>query len=932
MTARNPLRALAEFGQSIWLDDIRREMIVSGELRRLIEEDGLRGLTSNPAIFTKAIDAGHEYDAAIRALALAGHDPAAIYRKLTVADVRGAADAFLALHNASDGHHGFVSLEVDPHLARDTAGTLDQARTLWRAVDRPNVFIKVPGTREGLPAITRLISEGINVNVTLLFSLGRYREVVEAYLAGLEQRFAAGASVERVASVASFFLSRIDVLVDRLLAERVQADRYGATIIARLRGQVAIASAQLAYATYREVFDGPRFAELRERGARPQQVLWASTSTKNPDYSDVKYVEALVGPQTVNTLPRGTLDAYRDHGRPEARLLAEPERSPRQVVAELATVGIDIDAVTAQLEDEGIVKFEKPFDTVMQELAARRDAAIAEPVDRTAASLGPLQTNVTARLARLDEDDFATRLWRRDGSLWSDDRETVRQVEASLGWLGAPAAMVGRLVDLAVFAREVRDAGFTHVVHLGMGGSSLAALVFQRTLGDGSLTVVDTTDPDTVARLTQELPLDHTLFIVASKSGTTTEPRALFDHFWALLRAARGDAAGEHFVVITDPGTPLVALARERGVRRAFVNFADIGGRYSALTWFGLVPAALAGVAVDEILARALRMAHASRAEVAARDNPGVWLGAVLGEAGRGGRDKITFLAPPVVAPLAMWLEQLLAESTGKRGRGLLPVAAEPVGPPEVYGDDRLFVHLRVLGEAEGALDRSVSALREAGQPVVTIQLDDLLDLGQEFMRWEIATAVAGAVLDLDPFDQPDVESAKQNTRNLLAAGRPPATDDLGGVPDAAALREFLAGCESGDYLAILAYVTEDDATTAMLQRLRTTLRDRLGVATTVGYGPRYLHSTGQYHKGGTNHGRFLLITEDGKARVAVLGQDYDFGRLRLMQGLGDRRSLRDGGRRVMHVHLGTEHAKGLAALAAAVTAALTPRARKAAQ
>jgi transaldolase len=366
----NPLQRLGALGQSIWLDFIRRDLISSGGLRRLIEEDGLRGMTSNPSIFEKAIAESHDYDADIRAMALAGSDPQAIYETLSQQDVRSAADEFRAVYDATAGKDGFVSLEVNPHLARDTGGTLKEARRLWAALDRPNVLIKVPATAQGLPAIRQLIGEGISVNVTLLFGLPRYREVAEAYIDGLEARAAQGKPVDRVASVASFFVSRIDALVDARLAGLVASGTTEYELARRARGQVAIASAKMAYQIYKEIFAGVRFRKLAAQGARVQRLLWASTSTKNPEYSDVRYVEALIGPDTVNTAPPETLDAYRDHGEPQARLEQDVEEA-RWVLSRLPELGIDIDQVTQQLEDEGVDKFNKPFDKLMETLAQR---------------------------------------------------------------------------------------------------------------------------------------------------------------------------------------------------------------------------------------------------------------------------------------------------------------------------------------------------------------------------------------------------------------------------------------------------------------------------------------------------------------------------------------------------------------------------------
>lgn len=371
----NPLLKIQEYGQSIWLDYIRRDMLVSGELKRLVDEDGLRGVTSNPSIFYEAIAGSDAYTGAIESLALHGKTETEIYEALVFEDIRATADVFRPLYDSSDGRNGFVSLEVSPHLARDTEKTVEQARSYWQTVDRPNLLIKVPGTREGLPAIQTLISEGINVNVTLLFGLGRYREVAEAYLSGLEARLAQGGSIDRIASVASFFLSRIDVLVDAKLDAAAKEGQEKASMADMLRGEVAIASAKMAYQIYREVFSGARFRELASRGARTQRVLWASTSTKNPAYSDVKYVEALIGPETVNTLPMETLEAYRDHGKPAPRVEEDLDKT-RQVLDTLKRIGIALDRVTGQLVEEGIEKFNKPYDKLLEELKRRKEEAL----------------------------------------------------------------------------------------------------------------------------------------------------------------------------------------------------------------------------------------------------------------------------------------------------------------------------------------------------------------------------------------------------------------------------------------------------------------------------------------------------------------------------------------------------------------------------
>jgi transaldolase len=369
----NPLKQLGTLGQSIWLDYIRRDLIASGELRRLIEEDGLRGMTSNPSIFEKAIAESHIYDRDIRDMALKRKDVKAIYEALSQRDVQNAADEFRSVYEKTEDEDGYVSLEVNPHLAHDTKGTIEEARRLWVALNRPNVIIKVPATSDGLPAIQQLISEGINVNVTLLFGLPRYRQVAEAYIAGLETRTAQGKPVKHIASVASFFLSRIDTLVDPLVEKFIEPGGKKTEIAKKVRGQVAISSAKEAYQIFKEIFGSNRFKKLTDKGARIQRLLWASTSTKNPDYSDVKYIEQLIGSDTVNTVPLETIDAYRDHGDPKLRLEQDVEEA-NWIMTRLPELGISIDKVTQQLEDEGVKKFNEPFDKLMETLTKKSSA------------------------------------------------------------------------------------------------------------------------------------------------------------------------------------------------------------------------------------------------------------------------------------------------------------------------------------------------------------------------------------------------------------------------------------------------------------------------------------------------------------------------------------------------------------------------------
>jgi transaldolase/glucose-6-phosphate isomerase len=944
----NPLLKLQSFGQSIWMDYIRRHMMTSGELKRLIEEDGLRGVTSNPSIFEKAIAGSHDYDDAIRAMALEGKSVEETYQILTVEDIQRAADLFRPIYDRLNGRDGFVSLEVNPHFAHDTERTISEARRLWSSVNRPNIMIKVPGTQEGLPAIRQLLSEGINVNITLLFGLPRYRKVAEAYISGLEERMVRGEPIDHIASVASFFLSRIDVLVDPMLEKRMKDEEAKAQTAANLLGEAAIASAKIAYQIYKEIFRSGRFFKLTERGGRPQRLLWASTSTKNPNYSDVKYVEPLIGAETINTLTQETLHAYRDHGDPASRI-EEGLEEAHQVFRELTEVGIDIDQVTQQLEDEGVEKFNKPYDSLMETLKTKRATALQETVDRQALDIPKYKAAVQKRLSRLQQDQFSARLWRKDSSLWKMDAENQKTIRQGLGWLHVAEKIEEQIDALFEFVFEIRAAGFRKVIHMGMGGSSLAPLAFQRIFAIGKngipLTVLDTTDPQTILRIERESSLKETLFVMASKSGTTAEPLAFGDYFYTKVKALKEEQAGKNFVAITDPGTPLVQMARDRSFRRIFLNFVDIGGRYSALSYFGLVPAALMDLDISELLIRALRMKHACDSCVPSQENPGVLLGAGMGELAKRHRDKVTFLMPESISTLGMWLEQLLAESTGKEGIGLLPVAGESLGPPSIYGKDRLFVYFRSQEETDRAVEDGIASLKRAGHPVVTIQMDDLLDMGQEFFRWEMATATAGAILGINPFDQPNVQESKENTNHLLEevgrAGRLSEPDpDLRedplqfyttekGKSPAEKLRAFLGKTRPGNYIALQAYLPEKPEIQHGLQTIRIRLRDVFHLATTLGYGPRFLHSTGQFHKGGPNTGLFLQLTADDAEDAPVPGTAYTFGIFKRAQALGDLKALRGHGRRVMRVHLGKDVLQGLDALSQVLEQAIGERKRR---
>jgi transaldolase/glucose-6-phosphate isomerase len=918
----NPIAELRRLGQSLWLDNIRRRLITSGELAGLREE-GVTGVTSNPTIFEKAVAGSTDYDETLVRLVAAGRRPDQILWELMLEDIQSAADVFRPVYDETEGHDGYVSIEVSPDVADDTDATIEMARDLFKRAGRPNVMVKIPGTPAGLPAIRQALGEGININVTLIFSTERYDEVVEAFLSGLEDLRARGGDPSSVASVASFFVSRVDSKVDKLLEARIAAseDPKERARLQGLLGKAGIANSKEAYQHWKRLHSGARWEALAAAGGRPQRCLWASTSVKDPRYPDTMYVEELIGPETVDTVPPATLAAFGEHGEPR-RSLDENVEAARAQLTELAEIGIDLADVTHQLEVEGVESFAKSFDSLLETIETAVRAIKDGRGPRQWHSLGTLQPMVDEVVSRLDEEEAPRRLWARDPSLWPHATEP----EKWLGWLTVHEKMLEQAGLLEERAREAR--AYPDAVVLGMGGSSLCPDVLRTVFGPvpehPELRVLDTTDPETILRLEELIELGKTLFIASSKSGSTIETRSHLEYFWERAGSDGLARPERNFAVVTDPGSSLEELAVKRDYRWIYRNPTDIGGRYSALSYFGLVPGATMGVDVRVLLERAGEMARSCDASVDVENNPGIWLGAALGGLANAGRDKATLVMSPRVAALGYWIEQLIAESTGKEGKGILPVEGEPVGEPGVYGDDRVFVHTRLDDDPD---DPAVEALERAGQPVITLTLRDRPDLGGEFLRWEIAIAIAGSVIGIDPFTQPNVQESKDNTRRVLAEyaekGRLPEAETLS--PDRAgrALADLLHRARPGGYFAIMAYTTRTEASEQAIASLRTGVRGATRLATTAGYGPRFLHSTGQFHKGGPPVGTFLQIVQEDARDVQVPGESYSFSVLKQAQALGDLEALRSRSLPVVRVSLGGDPDDGWKRLVASVEQAL---------
>jgi transaldolase/glucose-6-phosphate isomerase len=876
------LAALTAAGTSVWLDQIQRSLISGGELERLRREDSLRGVTSNPAIFEKAILGSTDYDEQIAELAAKGLDARQIYEEIAITDVRMACDVLRPVWDEAGGADGFVSLEVEPAFAHETESTLAQARDFWQRVDRPNLMIKIPGTEEGVPAIEEAVAAGINVNVTLLFSVESYTAIAEAYIRGMQRRAEAGQTLD-VHSVASFFVSRVDTEVDKRLADLGREE---------LRGVAAVANARAAYQRFKELFLGDGFAALRAAGCPVQRPLWASTGVKDPHYPETKYVESLVAPHTVNTMPMPTLLACE-----EQLEVTGPtaDQDPTPDLQALAEAGIDMGDVTNTLLREGIEKFVEPFDALIAGVELAREGIVTGRPPTIASSIpGDLEPALIERVKQAQAENVARRIWQHDETLWGGPG--VPEIANRLGWLTISEKMLEHAPELYEFTEQLKAEGFTDAVLLGMGGSSLGPEVIRRSYGQIPdalrLHVLDSTDPGAVLEVERTIELETTVFIVSSKSGGTIETLSHMRYFFE--RAGRD---GNRFAAITDPGSPLVDLAKELGFRHVFENDPDIGGRYSVLSYFGLVPAALAGVNIEAMLHSA-QVAEQNCAQFGdSQSNSGLWLGVALGELALQGRDKATFVVADPISSFGLWVEQLIAESTGKQGKGILPVAGESLGKPEAYGDDRVFVYLRDPDSPDAELDAGMDALARAGHPTVTLAVHGAADLGRIFFFAEFAVAVAGWVLGINPFDQPNVQEAKDNTAKLLAAGELPEFEP--GDPD-----ELFAEASPPHYVAILAYVKPSEEFDAAIDEMRTRIRDHTKATTTFGYGPRYLHSTGQYHKGGPPNGLFLELVHDGEEDVEIPEAGYGFRHLKNAQAIGDLLTLRDHGLPAVQIRL----------------------------
>jgi len=917
-------------------------------MQKYIDEFGVVGVTSNPAIFQKAIGESDTYDSSITHLL--DLDAYNIYEKLAIEDIQHALDMFRPVYDRTNKHDGFVSLEVSPLIANDTATTVAEALRLYKAVNRPNLMVKIPATPAGVPAIEESIAQGVNINVTLIFAVDNYEDVAKAYIRGLERRLAAGGDISTISSVASFFLSRIDVMIDRILENNIRsAQGRDLEIVARNRellGKAAIANAKLAYKRFMEMFYGDGFAKLQAAGARVQRPLWASTGTKNPAYPDTMYIDTLIGKDTVNTVPPATLKAFKDHGT-AANTLEDNIDKAQDTLDMLAEVGVDMAHVTAQLQTDAVTLFVEAFENLLKQVEAKRDVLQAGVISKQNLALGIHGDAVQSAITKMAADKVNARIWGRDGSVWKDQQNTITKIGNRLGWLDTDKTIdLERLKDLQ---KNVKNGSFSHVLLLGMGGSTLAPEVLYQTFGRQAgfpeFHMLDSTDPATIRQTEAAIDVPNTLFVVSSKTGGTIETEMFAKYFYD-----KAGKNGKQFIAITDPGSGLEKDATDKGFLDIFLNPVDIGGGFSDMSYFGMVPAALMGLDLARLNTEFQRMIKACSDIVPEQQHPGIWLGVILGVVAQQGRDKVTIQTSKSIASLGNWIEQLIAQSTGKEGKGILPVVGATVGNPHDYSSDRLFVYLKVEDDPNNEeIDAGIRTLREAGHPRVTFYLPNTYAMAGEFFRWEYGAAVAGKVLEINPFDEPNVTESKENTARLLnyynISGLPPSehafkesnvelfadekmlrllselclqhnynSGDLTGM-----LAAFINSTMAGDYFALLAYLPMTTEVTTALEELRRRLRHSTRRAVTLGFGPRYLHSTGQFHKGGPNSGNFIQLTCDDAQDVDIPGEMFTFGVLKAAQAAGDLEALRHKDRRAIRLHISDDIMKGLDILMKAI-------------
>ena len=905
----DPIQSVHSLGQSLWLDIIRRDSLDSGELADRVAAGELRGATSNLTILESAILSSDSYSVDLRRLAQAGWTAEKIFNQLAVDDIRAAADAFLPLFEQTNGGDGFVSIDVNPEFADDTNRTIEEAKRLWDAVNRPNAMIKIPATLAGLPAIESSIRAGINVNATLIFSLGRYIEVMEAYMIGLEGRLEAGGSLDYVTSVASFFVSPIDIALDEQLREVFQRGEAEGERASSLLGKVAIANSKLAYAQFVATFQGERFQKLATRGARVQRPLWASTSMKNPEYPDTYYVDNLIGPDTVNALSEASLKAFKDHGTPELTL-PENISTARSQLQALDDLGISLDAAAEQLEVQGVSESAISYRSILGTIEEKAGAFQKE--------IAALEPKMRETLAEVELDDVGKRLWQQDVTLWVErDREKAR-VRRWVGWLSEPARASTETAELTRFA-EALDPAITTFVLIGSGGGTITAEMLARILAPPNgidLHTISTANPDDIRTIKRKIAPEATFYLLVDSSSGDGIEEHLLSTFWEQALRKLEEQTGDHFVVITKDGSKLHHWAVEKGIQKIIEADKQDDFWLSPFNWTSLLPAAQAGADIQSFVQGGVGMTRACGPLVDVAQNPGLFLSSVLAAAFRSGRDKVTLFADPPLEPILKWIEGLLAAWRGKEESGFIPIWDEPPGSGNVYGDDRLFVYLR----SSGALDRRLAGWIRADIPVLVLETSTNPEaIGEMLVQWQIGAAIAQHLLSVNPTDLDARHRTRAELQHILhrleRKGALPQADPLwqgDGVQLRAASRDLqftgsglsevvdfiLSESQEAGGLGLRLYTPMSITLQGKVKRLRHTLRDQLGLFSLASPAGCDLCSDR-----GLKDMVYLILMVKPRKDEAIPGKNYTFGQLFEGQALSDLAAMKGYGSPVLYLY-----------------------------
>ena len=905
----DPIQSVHSLGQSLWLDIIRRDSLDSGELADRVAAGELRGATSNLTILESAILSSDSYSVDLRRLAQAGWTAEKIFNQLAVDDIRAAADAFLPLFEQTNGGDGFVSIDVNPEFADDTNRTIEEAKRLWDAVNRPNAMIKIPATLAGLPAIESSIRAGINVNATLIFSLGRYIEVMEAYMIGLEGRLEAGGSLDYVTSVASFFVSPIDIALDEQLREVFQRCEAEGERASSLLGKVAIANSKLAYAQFVATFQGERFQKLATRGARVQRPLWASTSMKNPEYPDTYYVDNLIGPDTVNALSEASLKAFKDHGTPELTL-PENISTARSQLQALDDLGISLDAAAEQLEVQGVSESAISYRSILGTIEEKAGAFQKE--------IAALEPKMRETLAEVELDEVGKRLWQQDVTLWVErDREKAR-VRRWLGWLSEPARASTETAELTRFA-EALDPAITTFVLIGSGGGTITAEMLARILAPPNgidLHTISTANPDDIRTIKRKIAPEATFYLLVDSSSGDGIEEHLLSTFWEQALRKLEEQTGDHFVVITKDGSKLHHWAVEKGIQKIIEADKQDDFWLSPFNWTSLLPAAQAGADIQSFVQGGVGMTRACGPLVDVAQNPGLFLSSVLAAAFRSGRDKVTLFADPPLEPILKWIEGLLAAGRGKEESGFIPIWDEPPGSGNVYGDDRLFVYLR----SSGALDRRLAGWIRADIPVLVLETSTNPEaIGEMLVQWQIGAAIAQHLLSVNPTDLDARHRTRAELQHILhrleRKGALPQADPLwqgDGVQLRAASRDLqftgsglsevvdfiLSESQEAGGLGLRLYTPMSITLQGKVKRLRHTLRDQLGLFSLASPAGCDLCSDR-----GLKDMVYLILMVKPRKDEAIPGKNYTFGQLFEGQALSDLAAMKGYGSPVLYLY-----------------------------